>query len=270
MSYRAKSVTTRSRVSTQETLPLFASRASTGTNSIKTTATLAAVQPKVKSTRQDYTHISTGLPSLDRALRGGFPASALSLIAARPKVGTLSLMLGATLGSLHAGQRVALLSETLNEQQLHGRMVVLESRVNGYRFKAGLATDEDKLALSSARQNIPWHSLSSLIQDQITIDSIDSHLATYGSDLVMADIDLTFRQGQSVKAIFDGAAALQDIAAHHGASIVLRFTMPRASHAPNRLELPGVGAMAEAFSTVLLMHREEVSSPDSSTYATAG
>ena len=45
-------------------------------------------------------------------------------------------------------------------------------------------------------------------------------------------------------------------------ALLVRHILPRASHPPTRLELPGLGAMAEPFSAVLLLHREEATDPD--------
>jgi hypothetical protein len=39
------------------------------------------------------------------------------------------------------------------------------------------------------------------------------------------------------------------------------MVLPQAVEPPNRLELPGLGSVADLFSTVLLVHREEVTDP---------
>ncbi len=208
--------------------------------------------------------LSSGLPSLDQALRGGFATGEATLVAARPKVGATSLLLGASLAALERGERVAYFSESLREEQIRGRLVVLESRVNGYRFKAGFVTAEDRIALAAARERIPWGALSLVARKRIAPEDVDGHVFAYGPWLVVADVLPRGSSGattRKVSHLLAGVEQLADIARRHAVALLVRVILPRAEHPPNRLELPGVGAMAEAFSSVVLLHREEVTDP---------
>lgn len=209
-------------------------------------------------------HLTSGLPSLDRALRGGFPMGEATLIAARPKVGATSLLLGASLAALKRGERVAYFSESLREEQVRGRFVVLDSRVNGYRFKAGFVTAEDRIALAAARERIPWGALSIVTRKHIAAEDVDGHIFSYSPWLVVADILPRGSSGATTRKVSNllaGVEHLADIARKHQVALLVRVVLPRAEHPPNRLELPGVGAMAEAFSSVVMLHREEVTDP---------
>jgi hypothetical protein len=241
----------REAVTDTATLPLFAS----------------AMRQRARAhtrTEEARANLSTGLPSLDRALRGGFPVGEATLIAARPKVGTTSLMLGASLAALYRGERVAYFSESLREEQIRGRFVVLDSRVNGYRFKAGFVTAEDRVALAAARERIPWGALSIVARRRIRPDEMDGHLFSYSPWLVVADVLPRGSSGSTsrkVSHLLADVDQLIDTARKHRVALLLRVILPRADHPPNRLELPGVGAMAGAFSAVVLLHREEVTDP---------
>lgn len=208
--------------------------------------------------------VSTGLLSLDRTLRGGFPLGAASLAAGRPRVGVTSLLIGTALNALKQGRRVAYFSERLREDQIRGRFVVLESRVNGYRFRAGMVTQEDRDALTAGRERIAWNELSLIAKPQVTVSEIAEHLFSYRPELVLLDIapkPLGDHDPHRFAILMEGVEEICEVAQHHRVAAVLRHVLPKADHAPNRLELPGVGAMADKFATVVLVHREEVTNP---------
>lgn len=204
--------------------------------------------------------LSTGLPSVDERLRGGFPVGGATLVAARPKVGATSMLLGASLAALERGERVAYFSERLREDQLRGRFVVLESRVNGYRFRAGFVSAEDRIALAAARKRIQWSALSIVTRKRINPTEIDEHLFSYRPWLAVLDVQprVAGSRDRRTSALLEGVERIVSIARRHKVAVVLRAILPRGEHPPNRLELPGVGAMAEAFTSVVLLHRREV------------
>lgn len=252
----------RARAAETETLPLFAS-------AMRQQA--PAEELLQVENRPEY--LSTGLPSLDAKLRGGLPVGEASLVAARPKVGATSLLMGAALAALKRGERVAYFSERLREDQIRGRFVVLESRVNGYRFRAGFVTAEDRIALSAARERIPWSALSLVTGRGIMPKDIDGHLFSYRPWLAIVDVvprATKYGDARKVSDMLEGVERLVSIARKHCVAMVLRTILPRGEHLPNRLELPGVGAMAEAFSSVMLLHREEVTDPTGSPTSAAG
>jgi len=251
----------RTQVADRSTLPLFASA-------------MRHLQPAEDLARVDDRPalLGTGLKSLDSALRGGFPLGDATLIAARPKVGATSLLIGAALAALRRGEKVAYFSERLREEQLRGRFVVLESRVNGYRFRAGFVSAEDRIALAAGRERIPWSSLSLVTRRQIEPQEIDGHLFSYRPWLVIADVQPRAIASDSRRhdALIAGAERLVSIARRHRVALLTRCILPRASHPPTRLELPGLGALADPFGAVLLLHRDEVTDPQGAPEQAAG
>lgn len=208
--------------------------------------------------------VSTGLASLDRAMRGGFPVGELSMVAARPQVGATSLLVGAALAALGRGERAAYFSERLRSEQVRGRFVVLDARVNGFRFRAGFVTAEDRLALAAARERIPWASLSVVSRRQVSASEIDGHLFSYGPLLVIADVRP--RAGEAsdpnrFTALMEGVQHLVGLARRHQVALVLRWILAKGSRPPGRVDLPGMGKLADPFDTVLLLHRDDVSPP---------
>lgn len=202
--------------------------------------------------------LSSGLPSIDTALSGGLQMGTSNLVAARPYVGATSFCIGAALAALHAGYQVAFLTTRLREEQLKGRFVVLESRVNGHRFAAGFVTAEDRLALAAGRERIPWQQLSIVAQRKIDLDAVDAHLFSYRPHLLIADFIPAIDQQTHLTQAANHVLAAQTLANHarrYRAVVLMHWVLPKAKHPPNRLELPGVGTFAEAFNSAVLLDR---------------
>ncbi len=198
--------------------------------------------------------VPTGLASLDEVTGGGFSPGRLGLVIGRPKVGGSSLLLGSALACLKRGLRVAYLSERLNEAQLRGRLVVLESRVNGYRFKAGLASSEDRMALVAARERILWQKLS-LVAERTTFEGLAEHLFEYRPALAV--LDCAMHRPGDVRDQAKAAARLSEIAAEHGVALLWRHVLSRGHVRPEPHEMP-VSEVLEPCADVLVLHREEV------------
>ena len=209
--------------------------------------------------------VPTGLASVDAILGGGLPRGRVTLLAARPAMGATSLLLGATLAAARRGQRVLFVSERLSDSQLRGRLVVLEARVNGHRFRAGLVSDEDRVALAAARERIPWQSLTLVCKKSMSAAELDDCLFSYRPHLVVADVRPPAPDAHLPRERFVGLVAgvehLAELAARQRAAVVVHLVLPQGPGAPVRRDLPGMGAIADSFDTVLLLHREEVTVP---------
>jgi replicative DNA helicase len=209
--------------------------------------------------------VGTGLPSVDALLEGGLSIGRSTLLAARPGVGGSSLLLGTTLAALKRDLPVAYLSEHLDANRIRGRLVVLEARINNYRFAAGLVSAEDRAALAAARERISWNHLSLLARKRITIADIERHLITYHPQLVIADLRPrppgATQPSDRFASLLTGVLHLGQLAQRFNVALVLRVTLPKGEGAPSRDDLPGLGALAQSFGTVLLLHREQVELP---------
>jgi replicative DNA helicase len=214
-------------------------------------------------TQRQASRIPTGLASLDKELTGGLSVGAATLIGARPSMGASSLLVGATLAAIKRGHPTAYLSEHGSERRLRGRLVLLEARVNGYRFAAGLVTPEDRLALAAARERIPWRLLSWAVKPRLSPFEVADHLFAYRPKLVVADLRPTppdpHAPPEGFATLASGVEYLARLAIEHQAAILVRWILPRGPLGPTRAELPGQGALAEAFDTVLLLHRRDAS-----------
>lgn len=207
-------------------------------------------------------HISTGLPTLDRAMLGGFPVGATSLVAARHQVGATSLLIGSALAALKLRLPVAYFTERLREEQLRGRFVVLESRVNGHRIRAGFMSAEDRVALAAARERIGWNLLSITSKQKLSPRSIEANIFSYRPALVLADIrprpPTPDDSASALDALLEGIACLAAIAHEQQVALVVRMILPKGNHVPDVMELPGLGAAVLPFGAAVFLHRERL------------
>ena len=180
-------------------------------------------------------------------------------------MGGSALLVGVTLAAVKRGDAVAYFSEHLSERQLRGRLVLLEARVNGYRFSAGLVTPEDRIALAAARERIPWRNLSFCTSKIVRPWEIEDHLFGYRPRLVIADLRPRPPEAHAgperFATLMAGAEHLGRLAASHRVALLVRWILPRGADRPDVAELPGRGALAAPFATVLLLHRDEVEAP---------
>jgi replicative DNA helicase len=194
--------------------------------------------------------ISSGLQSLDGVLGGGFRVGKISIIASRAKMGATSLLVGACLANLKARHPVAYFSQRLKSSQIKGRLVVLESRVNGHLIAAGLASDKDHLALQNARERLPWTLFRVHAAQRITLERVDAELFNYRANMAVIDFTPTIDSD-----LVKGLHKLRSIAHSHSVALIVRLRLPRGEHEPDILELPDLGACLETCDSALLLHR---------------
>jgi hypothetical protein len=206
-------------------------------------------------------YVSTGLAGVDAALGGGLERGGITAVAGRPGSGTGRLLISLALGAIERGDPVAFMTEHQTERQLRGRLVLLAARVNGYRFNAGLITNEDRLALAQARERMPWGVLSLCALAEVTPLDVQDQLFSFRPRLLIADFRPTPPDPSSDASRFAALAAgtehLARLSAEYGVATVLHVPLSRGEGVPGLQDLPGQGALAEAVRAVLVLHRRE-------------
>ena len=230
-------------------------------------------RPQSKRFAQDEcpAFISTGLASVDDGMRGGFAREHLTLVAGRAQVGATSLLMGAVLNALQDGLKVAYYSDRLNERQIVGRLILRASEVNGYRIQAGLMTDEEQFALDKARSSIAWDRLLIHSRRRVDLQEVLNQCIQGPPDLLVVDFKPQVGQSDDASSFRSYEQGLRSIA-HRiqkcGSAAVVRQVLPRGNHAPDRIELPGLGSVVENFESVVMIHRHtgenEIDGTDSS------
>lgn len=83
--------------------------------------------------------VATGIPSLDRALYGGFEAGQLVILAARPSVGKTALMLQLARTAAERGVPATIFSLEMTEMQLGRRMLLSTGYITREQMTGGAA-----------------------------------------------------------------------------------------------------------------------------------
>lgn len=96
--------------------------------------------------------VTTGLTDLDR-MTGGWQASQLIILAARPAMGKTALMLNMAKAAARSGVPVCLYSLEMSDISLANRLLLSECKVDADRFRSGNLTPADwkELELAMAR-----------------------------------------------------------------------------------------------------------------------
>ena len=208
--------------------------------------------------REHEAFISTGLLSVDDGMRGGFAREHMTLVAGRAQVGATSLLMGAALKALEDGLKVAYYSDRLNERQVTGRLILRASEVNGYRIQAGLITDEEQFALDKARESIAWDRLLIHCRREVALEDVLNQCIRQPPDLLIVDFKPhagKAGENSGFRAYQQGLQAIARRIEKCGSAAVVRQVLPRGNHAPDRIELPGLGSVVENFESVVMIHR---------------
>ncbi len=226
--------------------------------------------------RPEFGYVSLGIEAVDEAMRGGLVCGGMTLVASRARAGSTALMIGSALEALEQNLSVLYVTDRLKEDQLRGRFVVRKSKVNGYRFRAGLAGESDRAKLEEARAAIAWDRLQILSRRSVQFEELRRVCRKQSPALVVAD----YEPGRSedgrrpgYRTLELGLEKLSELGHAIGAALAVRFVLPRGSCEPDRLELPGLGSITQLFDAALFIHRDgdspEEGSEDSASHAEA-
>lgn len=142
----------------------------------------------VNSIREKNTGICTGFIDLDY-LWGGLKLGDTYLIAARPAMGKTAFILNMILHmTIKDDQKVALFSLESSKEQLVDRMMAIESKVEGYKFRTGEIEEDEWDRIIESANNIGNGNL--VIND------------TYGLNIDDLDYELSSEAMAGVKVVF--------------------------------------------------------------------
>lgn len=98
--------------------------------------------------------LTTGFPTLDTKLGGGFQQSDLVVIAARPGMGKTSLAMNMAVNCAKAGLPIGIYSLEMSPERLLARMLSAEANFNSRRLRAGNLNEREWTQLTNAYQSI--------------------------------------------------------------------------------------------------------------------
>lgn len=209
----------------------------------------------------DIPGIPTGIPTLDR-LTGGWQASDLTILAARPAVGKTAMALNLALAAARAGRRVTVISAEQPAEQIVQRLMSIISGVPAWKLRAPKALlDSEWSALTRSCVEIKDLPIAIMDDSSPTVAHIAHHCRLVPADLVLVDYVQRIRV-PGATAIYDRVSAvahgLKELARAQRVAVVALAQINRAGASGARMEhLKGSGDLEQEADEVLILERPE-------------
>ena len=223
----------------------------------------------------DVTGIPTGYIDLDKIL-GGLNKSDLVILAARPGMGKTSLQLSMALtAGRRFGKRVAIFNLEMSGEQLVGRMIAAETKIDSQRLRRGQLADHE--------WPIFYEAIGRLSEARIFIDDTPSInpmqlrtkcrrlYAEHGLDMVMIDY-LQLMQSERannnrVQEISEISRSLKGLARELNVPVLAAAQLSRAveqrqDKRPMLSDLRDSGSIEQDADVVMFIYRDEYYNPD--------
>lgn len=212
--------------------------------------------------------IETGLPDLDWLI-GGFAECELEIIGARPGVGKTAFAMQLMLHACKKGKRVALVSQEMSPQAIGERLVSRMGGPPGSKLRRKGALDPDEWADVMEALNIlakqPFHSkynirsVEQLWQDAQSLydrDGLDMLVVDY-VQLIKSSMRFTNRAEEIEHVVNELKAIAMELKIPVIGLSQARRSGSREAVMPVMDELKGSGAIEQAASKVIMLHRPE-------------
>jgi replicative DNA helicase len=221
--------------------------------------------------------IPTGLRDLDELLTGLHPTD-LVILAARPAMGKSAFAMGAAVNAARTGHGVGVLSLEMSSEQLGGRVLTSEARINGHRARTGrLHSDEWEPLLGAVEgaSSLPlWIDDSAVVglsQIRAGLRRLRSRSAVHllVIDYLQLLAGSASRQAQTSREreVAELARGLKLLAKSEGIAVLLlaqlnRECEKRRDKRPMLSDLRESGAIEQDADTVMFLYRDEVYNSD--------
>ena len=227
-----------------------------------------------------YTHqgepvgVPTGFTKLDRLL-GGMQRSDLLILAARPGMGKTSLVLSIALNAARRfGQRVAIFSLEMSNEQIVQRLVAAETGIDSQRLRTGQLTEEEWPRVEHAIRSLSR--LTMFLDDTPAISAAELRTkarrlaAEHGVDLIVVDyLQLMrgdFRAENRVQEISSISRGLKALARELHVPVLAVSQLSRAVESrqdkhPMLSDLRDSGTIEQDADVVMFIYRDEVYNP---------
>lgn len=219
--------------------------------------------------------LSTGIPSVDRALDGGLPVG-VSILAARPSIGKSSLAMEIGYRVAKRGEPVLFVSLEMSDAQNAHRLFSRESGLPIGDIQAVAYDDQDVLKLMKAATTIRdmpltiWQAAgasAAVIESRIRIAK-----AKYGIRLAIVDYLGLVRGGNAKASIYEkvteNSLAFATMAKRLDLPILLLSQLSRAAEVevPELHHLRDSGAIEQDADVIAFIHRDSRESEDATLY----
>lgn len=211
--------------------------------------------------------VSSGFPSVDRILGGGFRRRDLVVLGGDVGVGKSSFALAVALRVAERGERAVVVSGEMDEERLWERALGIESRTRVDDIRRGKLSDERRAALGAAAVRLRDRPLIFVPTAADSFDEVAARINAAGAPLTVVDYLQLLPPRRAARDLAEETAAavrrLKEVALEADTALLVVAQLPR--HNPKRRDprpslddFGALGAVKYHADVVLGLYREEM------------
>lgn len=211
--------------------------------------------------------VSSGFPSVDRILGGGFRRRDLVVLGGDVGVGKSSFALAVALRVAERGERAVVVSGEMDEERLWERALGIESRTRVDDIRRGKLSDERRAALGAAAVRLRDRPLIFVPTAADSFDEVAARINAAGAPLTIVDYLQLLPPRRAARDLAEETAAavrrLKEVALEADTALLVVAQLPR--HNPKRRDprpslddFGALGAVKYHADVVLGLYREEM------------
>ncbi|MDP3774849.1 MAG: DnaB-like helicase C-terminal domain-containing protein [Gemmatimonadales bacterium] len=230
-------------------------------------AVVSRVDQQLTGAPSNAETVSSGFPSVDRILGGGFRRRDLVVLGGDVGVGKSSFALAIALRVAERGERAVVVSGEMDEERLWERALGIESRTRVDDIRRGKLSDERRAALGAAAVRLRDRPLIFVPTAADSFDEVAARINAAGAPLTIVDYLQLLPPRRAARDLAEETAAavrrLKEVALEADTALLVVAQLPR--HNPKRRDprpslddFGALGAVKYHADVVLGLYREEM------------
>lgn len=228
---------------------------------------VSRVDQQLTGAQSNAETVSSGFPSVDRILGGGFRRRDLVVLGGDVGVGKSSFALAVALRVAERGERAVVVSGEMDEERLWERALGIESRTRVDDIRRGKLSDERRAALGAAAVRLRDRPLIFVPTAADSFDEVAARINAAGAPLTVVDYLQLLPPRRAARDLAEETAAavrrLKEVALEADTALLVVAQLPR--HNPKRRDprpslddFGALGAVKYHADVVLGLYREEM------------
>lgn len=239
-------------------------------------ATIEDIENKL-SRGDEITGVSTGFLELDKLI-GGWQRSDLVILAARPGMGKTAFALNCVANAARSGKHVVIFTLEMTQQQLMGRILSSESRVDSSKLVRGDLNEDEEDRLAQGARQVHGLALQMGIDETpgISLVELRSRCRRYkkevGLDMIVVDylqlMSASTKSDNREREISEISMGLKALAKELNVPVIALAQLNRGPDArpdkrPKISDLRESGSLEQDADMILFIYRDEYYNPAS-------
>ncbi|MEK6609933.1 MAG: DnaB-like helicase C-terminal domain-containing protein [Gemmatimonadota bacterium] len=230
-------------------------------------AVVSRVDQQLTGAQSNAETVSSGFPSVDRILGGGFRRRDLVVLGGDVGVGKSSFALAVALRVAARGERAVVVSGEMDEERLWERALGIESRTRVDDIRRGKLSDERRAALGAAAVRLRDRPLIFVPTAADSFDEVAARINAAGAPLTVVDYLQLLPPRRAARDLAEETAAavrrLKEVALEADTALLVVAQLPRHNSKrrdprPSLDDFGALGAVKYHADVVLGLYREEM------------